>query len=425
VTEKIFNRVITLTNATLTAFLECAKIRRLEQYGVAALSVCLEAFEPPGPSDNGFIPNVESLLVELAQLMRSLMRTLKTFSFRIEERLLQGFELDHDPDRITVEPTMLAEPIIALLHCLPDSCVDLELDTSLLEKYRKPQDHFCPYIAAVMPRLCHLRLRIRHICCNFIGLNPRFERILGRDTGPIAPRLRSLVINLESPTWIPTVATACPGSPATFGGIVHLHIALGLFLFECHHSEGRFPSMEKLEVHAGIPLQVSNQNRRALRQSDITRMITRIHAYYPVPSKELYPVRPMSWRAIRTYDDRDIIGPFGQSREILEDAWASTTLGCRFPITSDRNRPSVPVSQLLSLRLLWEPLPCDRTLKTYMKRQARVRRAFDPELRLLEKIDFDNGLKCWSFRTLREIPDDFIPRPLSDTWSHLPSECGC
>jgi hypothetical protein len=369
--------------------------------------------------DTGFIPNVERLLMRLANLMRYQMRTLKTFSFRLEERRLQG--INAIPDTIMVRPAMLATPIMALLNCLPDSCVDLELDTSLFERYQEQQMHFCPFIAALVPRLCHLRLRIGHICCNFIGLNPNLERGPDCNSGPIAPHLRSLVINLESPTWMPTDAMTCPCSPTGFGGIAKLHIALGIFLFECQHSEGFFPMMEKLEVYAGMQTSYRSQLRVALRQSDIMRIITRVHTYYFVPSNELNPARPMSWRALRTYDHRDIIGPFGQSREILEHAWASTTLGCRFPITSDRKRPSVPVSQLLSLRLKWEPLPCDRTLKTYKRRQKRVRRPEDREWQSADKLDLLN-INCVTFRTLREIPDCFRSPPLLDNWSHLPAE---
>lgn len=411
---RIFHRIIVLTNETLPRFIACGHIRRHMPYEVLNLTVRLEASDGDFA---GFVSNIGYLLEQLGLIVSAFMRRIETFSFRLEERQLEGRLTD--PECVAVQPCIKSGPIITLLNVLPATCVNLELDTSLYEMHEEPNIHFCAAISKIIGRLRHLRLRVKHLCPSFLGLSLRCNALDISRYGPVAPNLESIVINLECPSWIYTEAESCPLSRNKFCPIISLHVALGQFLLECHHNKGHLPKIKKLEVYAGTP-PMPPSNRWCLRKSDVLRVITRLHFYVPLPSCRLDAPRPSSWRVIRTHDGRDIIGPFGQAREILENSWHSTVFGSRFPLGKDKqwdileHYPGGP-----RIEPNWEPLPCERSLDTFVRRQKRTRRDRDPEKRILEGTNFKD-LSCTSFRTLREIPDDWLPDLLLDNWDRRP-----
>lgn len=132
----------------------------------------------------------------LASIIRSNMTGLVGFSLCISKFPPGGRTREHwsDPSGAWVETGTIA----ALLTALPNSCVDLEVDTRGREDDRVcnyypvyGSTHLCPVIRDLLPRLRHLRLRLGTLCSHLFladGLEPGYTQARG---------LLSLTINLN------------------------------------------------------------------------------------------------------------------------------------------------------------------------------------------------------------------------------------
>lgn len=93
-------------------------------------------------------------------------------------------------------PFTIHNPIlIKLVDALPESCVNLELDT------RFPQiidgdPHLCDHLRARLPRMKHVRICHQPICSALLGTGPLLPAQDSEDFSPISiPKLESLIIN--------------------------------------------------------------------------------------------------------------------------------------------------------------------------------------------------------------------------------------
>ncbi|OJD23648.1 hypothetical protein ACJ73_05000, partial [Blastomyces percursus] len=93
------------------------------------------------------------LLKDLAKIMAEVIRALRIFSLRIDHEPACAVDSGggDDIDRITVEPSFPASAMIVLLESLPNTCSDVEIDTSGFEVYTDGE-HLCPQIAKLAPK---------------------------------------------------------------------------------------------------------------------------------------------------------------------------------------------------------------------------------------------------------------------------------
>ena len=148
-------------------------------------------------------PNAEAAglwtrLEKLADILRSHMLGLQTFSLRIGRAGAgdRGRKYSKLPHGAWISSSIIAN----LLDALPESCIDLELDTGgrdddpfCIGGTPSEPAHLCDSIRALLPRTRHLRLRLRSFCPDFFSHETDGVRDFIN-----APRLESTFINLDS-----------------------------------------------------------------------------------------------------------------------------------------------------------------------------------------------------------------------------------
>ncbi|KAL8693312.1 MAG: hypothetical protein Q9218_001831 [Villophora microphyllina] len=99
------------------------------------------------------------------------MTALVSFSFSIDK--FPSHERTSEDTRRPEGSCMRSEVIAKLLDALPNSCVDLDLDTGGREDDQDCGfhdsmwcDHLCTAVRGLLPRLRHLRLRLGSLCAN-------------------------------------------------------------------------------------------------------------------------------------------------------------------------------------------------------------------------------------------------------------------
>ena len=134
----------------------------------------------------------------LASIIKRNMAGLLTFSLRIDKYPLGGRTGEHhnSPEGAWIRSATLAR----LLEALPTSCTAVELDTKGREDdyvcgfYEDASStHLCPRIRRSLPRLHHLRLRLRKVCPGILGKANDY----GGGGWFQAPELRTFTVNVN------------------------------------------------------------------------------------------------------------------------------------------------------------------------------------------------------------------------------------
>ena len=108
---------------------------------------------------------------ELSKNMRSKLSRLKTCSYRMElEPPIILPKQRHFINPLQIPASLLGE----FLRAVPSSCTSLEFDTCAIDSVDEWNEHLCPTIRGILPRLHHLRLRLNHICPNLFDPNYQF-----------------------------------------------------------------------------------------------------------------------------------------------------------------------------------------------------------------------------------------------------------
>lgn len=123
---------------------------------------------------------------------------LKLTGFLPRLRCMNTFSLKAEPQptlsrRNTIRRDMLAE----VIDYLPPSCVNLEIDTGFAdENSEDTKPHICHSLRKILPRMCHVRVRIQAMCSEMFGVGKIYGNSTRRSFEPLSlPNLRSLVVN--------------------------------------------------------------------------------------------------------------------------------------------------------------------------------------------------------------------------------------
>ncbi|ODH43079.1 hypothetical protein ACO22_01082 [Paracoccidioides brasiliensis] len=397
---------------------------------------------------------LDCLLRDLSKIIPGNMKMLHTFSLRINHEPLalinpenSDVNDDTDVDRIRAEPGFSAFVLISLLASLPETCTNLEIDTSGFEVYSSG-DHLCPHIAKLLPNLTHLRLRIRQLCSGLINLSsqsscPQYPGVL---QPALCPKLRSLIINMELSSVLQGGMSRCPLPPApspsrSTGKEIHtetdLQTDLSLQLLVCLKRKNYFPVCERMEINNPIYLGVPPWHH--IRQTDIKNCKTNISSFIPLPSyiegvwkrgtHRCFPPALGTARAKTGAADSIIISPWSShTREHTDNAWLSTSEGASFPNTTDHHMLSVfDANDYHMLRVDDEDrkkYPYHCSLAAYTKEMTsrwrnETRRTAEshPIYRELCEVDVSD-LMAQTYHTLRLIPCErfTFPEPLPEQW---------
>jgi len=136
---------------------------------------------------------------------------------------------------LTVTPpihSILRSVLIELLQCLPETCVNLELDTQGEDHRNEDEEaHICPVIRMMLPRMHSLRIRVGAMCSAMFSTHSSKTDFVATQT----PHLRSLLVHCGSGAQIQrcgamdyTTSAKHPSSqnalayPSILEGLTHL-----------------------------------------------------------------------------------------------------------------------------------------------------------------------------------------------------------
>jgi hypothetical protein len=255
--------------------------------------------------------------------------------------------------------------LVRLLRALPAACTSLELDTACYDwsPERKSQ-HLCPEIWAVLPRLRHVKLKVRNLCSRVLLRNPldpdglRNEPDL-KETQPLDFENLQLASHLSTlsiciiPRYRAAPSSPCPDLQADLDrgqkqplGYSRWGPRLLVSNLALAYKLGRFPRAQKLEIiqdrTSGLPQpELDLDAYHSLSDQVIEH--SKLYEYsilirdciedktYPMPLRHInYVSNPV----YGLYDKTDTC-VIGHQRDLLQHAentvWDETVYGARLP----------------------------------------------------------------------------------------------
>lgn len=283
-------------------------------------------FDPDDFSDGDkrvlLLFNIDKLSEIIGRLSR-----LSSFSFCLSNcRFASKGRLSHDT-------------LITLLDALPESVVNLEIDTGGVDALSIRQDlHLCSTIRRLLPRMKHVRLRLHYMCSSLFGEGNRIPRPdivplrrLNEPFRPIAvPNLQTLVIN-------------CIGNDAMTPDRCDVG---AIFLFISHPSQFAYVAAWN-SVTEGLRLLVETGQHlpsakfcliRSLPDAlyDKRHYASLTCAEMVSKTAHVYPYRSTGYsqesNILRTLDGRELVIPDTAVPFFAEgELWRSTVSGARLP----------------------------------------------------------------------------------------------
>jgi len=288
-------------------------------------------------------------LLALLDLVKDRFSNLKSSSLRFERECHPNEDTNLLDILLVVLPRRV---IIRYLRCLPNSCVDVELDDAGLSYQDRPQVsfhgnsdhrnstgeaemHFCPHIANLLSRLHHLQLKLGDLCPLALGFDLDGEAPqLSDTTFSATSKLQSLHININpSPIYAWWWSATCWARKAFKLAEVYdanMRRAEGVASVVRHqnifahclrgaYEAGAYPSIKRMklvgwhsaydskEAHFSV-LDIPNSTRQRLPRSEIGIVLA--------DGTECYTVK---------------LGTARVDEELADDGWITTTNGLRFP----------------------------------------------------------------------------------------------
>ncbi|KAJ9270597.1 hypothetical protein DTO212C5_3386 [Paecilomyces variotii] len=248
----------------------------------------------------------------------------------------------------------LSRPLLGVvIKALPETCINLEIDTGGCDQDGPGSSHLCEILAGVIPRLHHLRLRLRRMCPALFGADMP-ESGSGSDSDSSSDsdsgsaeeegKKKSLVQS-EPPSQYPFLETAmincCADSYVctTFMGKRYgwtdyyinrpeARTLIAEYLSQLDHSSS-FPHIKRLWL---LDLQREDSRCRSMysayNRRDIIRNKTWTIPYHPVKGHDdgslLY--------LIRTPDNREVLAEKWAIESLAEgEMWKETLAGTKVP----------------------------------------------------------------------------------------------
>ena len=272
--------------------------------------------------------------LERLQVCLPMMVELQTFSFYVTSNIIcpVGFWIRHCD-------------VLQLLASLPSKVENLELDTKGIEVFKEAEQHLCPQIAARIPNLRSLRLRLGRMC----------HEVLTSECA--TTHLREIVINLLFPSFTNGTAECIAGqrqqSAKVNSNLRRTLIDKMLGMKDASHSASAM-----LVLDSSTVIELDSNGKFVLDSVNIVhdrRIFNTINRYDVLAAETLSePVLGAVARnnhEIRHFNnlsklDEDISGKFTDLEEIIEGStWIQTTKGVRLPRSCLPSRRSVAVEQ--------------------------------------------------------------------------------
>ncbi|KAA6411221.1 MAG: hypothetical protein FRX48_04501 [Lasallia pustulata] len=160
-------RDLLITNHNLEAFSKNFNIS--QGVLVSSLTVCLDpiqpASDPAAPYPLAFKEDEEHMKRHGSQETKELWNQLQDISGKVSSMAsLTTFSLTVSAQPSAIGFWIPRPTILSFLKLLPETCVNLEIDTRGQDYFGPGSGHLCDTIQEIVPRLRHLRLRLSTLC---------------------------------------------------------------------------------------------------------------------------------------------------------------------------------------------------------------------------------------------------------------------
>lgn len=259
-------------------------------------------------------------LAELSQIV-GYMTALSTFSFVLgSEGVGMGFWIPR--------PT-----ITTILEKLPVSCVNVEVDSKGVDHCQPGKAHLCDSIRGILPRLQHLRLRLRLLCPAIFGEGFTADGIVedASNFKPIsAPNLKTAMINCNSANSRYSRVCGTLQYPETPDFIHQTSPEARIYLTSCLRllvERSSFPEVKRLWVlDWQRPSDENGAQFASYNRRDVAKDKT-----WAIPYRKIWPSQSTSVLT-RTPEGIEGLSSPGVIEILAEDEiWKETTNGSRFP----------------------------------------------------------------------------------------------
>ncbi|EEP79012.1 predicted protein [Uncinocarpus reesii 1704] len=365
---------LVLTERTLPRFLTCMEQRPVPaELPIRSLTLNLVVRDPSHTGEPTGLGSVAYPLYFSSCNIIERDALLQYFSFRVDAQSVAGSW--YDDNYTPIEPEFYHGHLVALLEALPPTCSSLELDTAGVERYFHGE-HLCGHIARVIPRLRHIRLRVRNLCSDFIHLPGEDDPDFGQN---IYPNLRSILINGD----IPIGHSMSTGVCSTVDSPNSLHEEIIPVLLSNHRLHMR--GLNRLELYDSMVVEGPSRAFTMMRKTDVLDELSWFSPSLYLPNYHFDRDRRQTWRVIRSDTGEEIVGPRNSVPELFEYAWDTTSEGARFPVGCDG--PGFPVQRAFGWRLAWGGSNI-RDFAAYQNQQRALYPPDSKEMAIILSLDF-------------------------------------
>lgn len=378
---------VLLVNLNLKAFARQFNL----PYGsfVRSLTICIDPIiqkTQPDPYDffdddtymrvNG-TPELNRLWASLRDTVASMTR-LRTFSFQISPQSSYDIEF------------WVPKPILALIiEALPDTCVNLEIDTCGLDFHNPGSAHVCEAIRGTLPHLRSLRVRLNTLCPAVFGtgFDPTNPAKFFSNFQPVASSsLHTVVINC--------IAVLGRGGPSKICGT-------SPEVMYSYDSGGRGQSPQVVLVDS-LCLGVERRCYPVAKRLWVVNFLAPIRRawndmwIYPtifrrdILADEIFAI-PLEYLSVfdggflvRTLEGKEIISYLWAIEAIIEgQTWRETTDGYRLPDTVLETESTIYAAEMLPLQSTedWKAKHPGETCTLWEHENVCKRRLLDAEKR--------------------------------------------
>lgn len=213
--------------------------------------------------------------------------------------------------------------VVLLIENLPKTCVNLEIDTHGLDELGYGTPHLCDTLRRILPRLQHLRLRLRDLCPGIFatGFDQDSSTAQHSVITPVkAPFLKTVVINCCSREL---VAAAC-GTERRMNS----HIPLMQRLYE-FAACGCFPAIERLWLVYKPRVQDGGRRYSYFKRCDIAQN----RAWFvPFINDRCYTQERENRYLMRTPEEQEVLAFECVVEKLVEgQTWKTAATGRRVP----------------------------------------------------------------------------------------------
>ncbi|MCJ1365606.1 hypothetical protein MMC16_004731 [Acarospora aff. strigata] len=348
---------VLLTNSNLEAFVKRLNVSR--GHLVRSLTICIYAVQPEmQPGD----PNPYAFLEDQAYMMRHgnqgskrLWGSLRDIVGKVASMIrLMTFSFYISPEPYHGIGFWIPRPIVAtIIKALPETCVNLEIDTRGLDYLEPGSAHLCEAVRGTLPHLRNLRLRLSTLCPAIFGADfdpsdpakffPSFQPV-----GALA--LQTVVINCIPFTIYASQASICGTYHETLYNNVTRRDAEAEIAFvvslRLGVERGCYPAAKCLRVIFSLP----HGNHDASVYATLIRRDILENQTLALPFRNITDSQRDSY-LIRTLEGQEIFSYAWAIQALAEGpTWRETTDGYRLPATLLGTESTIYVVKSLPFR---------------------------------------------------------------------------